>query len=79
MKYIVFDIKDLPTPIIFPEYVQHKTIKCLMPEYYKPLSAGFCQIDTQNKTVSVWGGSVSLDLKSDPDDTYWLTKLIFPE
>jgi hypothetical protein len=75
MKYVILDVGGIETPIIFPEHVPHDKF-CNM----KPVSAGFVKLYGDDKpmpsacccenaiTVSVYGESVGLKLKSRPID-----------
>lgn len=75
MKYVMFETKLGGTiqhvPIIFPAYLVHKKIvEALLPtlltlfETAKPVSAG----DWSPMSCKATGESVSLDLKSNPED-----------
>ena len=53
--------------IIFPAYLQHSKFK-----HFNPISAGFISIRTNEKhepDIYCYGESVSLNLKSDIEDT----------
>lgn len=56
--------------IIFPEVIEHKTFS-----YMNPVSAGFCYVE--DGKVNCFGNSVSLNLSSNPDDTFYATRQIF--
>ena len=58
--------------VIFPCIVNHSAFKHL-----KPISAGFCHVDTNNKVVHCYGESIGLSLKSDKEDTNRATMQIF--
>jgi hypothetical protein len=59
--------------VIFPEVIQHKKFKSFDVE-----SAGFCYVNGDKKTVECFGESVSLGLKSNPEeDSLTATKQIF--
>jgi hypothetical protein len=69
-KYI--KIKEYNGIIIFPCFVEHSSMRNL-----NPVSAGFCIVDAENKKVSCYGSSHSLNLKSDENDTKEATKQVF--
>jgi hypothetical protein len=73
-KYIVFDERKV---IVFPEMMEHAAIARKF-ENWKPTSAGFVSfgVDADGEVqLSGYGESVSLRLKSVPDDTHLLTRL----
>jgi hypothetical protein len=57
--------------IIFPEYYQHSNFK-----FMKPVSAGFINFYVKNNRIDVdcYGDSVSLDLKSNPEEDRLLAR-----
>jgi hypothetical protein len=66
MKYIIIKKDGYEQPIVFPTTIDHSYMaKCLG----KVVSAGFCSFgeDYSNgqKEVSVWGESVTLNIKPD--------------
>lgn len=69
-KYV--RIKEYNGIIIFPCFVEHSSMKSL-----NPISAGFCLVDAENKKVSCYGSSYSLNLESAEDDTKDATKQVF--
>jgi hypothetical protein len=69
-KYV--RIKEYNGIIIFPCFVEHLSMENL-----NPVSAGFCLVDADNKKVSCYGRSKSLNLKSDENDTKEATKQVF--
>jgi hypothetical protein len=70
-KYIRLGIFD--EIVIFPEVMQHKEFKSFNAE-----SARFCYVNGDKKTVECFGESVSLGLKSNPEeDSLTATKQIF--
>lgn len=70
-KYI--KLKEFNEIVIFPCVVNHSDFK-----YLKPVSAGFCHIDTTNNVVHCYGESIGLSLKSDKEeDTKRATLQIF--
>lgn len=71
MKYIVFEVPDLPpTPVIFPDHIAHSDISMTMrkEKAWLPVSAGFMgHIDAMGYFWAS-GESISLKLKSNPND-----------
>lgn len=65
MKYV--RIGEYNSIIIFPEIIQHSQF-----QKFSPKSAGFCYISPEK--VVCFGESISLNLKSDPEDTKFATK-----
>jgi hypothetical protein len=67
LKYVVVNSRGYKIPIIFPSLLEHSYFKL-----NNPTSAGFCFLNYDNKTekieATVYGESISLDLKSDPND-----------
>lgn len=49
--------------VIFPISIEHDTFK-----HFSPVSAGFCEIDGDNKKVICFGESFSLKLKCDKEN-----------
>lgn len=58
--------------IIFPEIIQHSDFMG-----WNVKSAGFCYINTDEKTVKCFGESISLGLKSDEQDSQLATRQLF--
>lgn len=59
--------------IMFPETIMHSDFK-----KFNPISAGFCHIRHDKKTVECYGESISLRLNSDPKkDSFEATCLHF--
>jgi hypothetical protein len=81
MKYVMFEspVEGI-FPIVFPEAIDHNLFVRSLAAVYpgiKPTSAGFCSIsDFSDHEVSVWGKSVTLNLQSQPDDAFFLKKLM---
>ena len=65
MKYIIVDDGGIEMPIVFPVFWNHS--KVAMGIRGIPLSAGFIKRDNTGR-LYVSGGSVSLNLKSRPED-----------
>lgn len=77
MKYIVLKWgEDDEFPIFFSDLMTHKDMHNLL--CCRPIvSAGFCQVlidNDGNRTVAAWGESVSLNIKSRPEDSELLTR-----
>jgi len=72
-KYIIFDLNEILYPMLLPgveHFIKHTEIKCPG----KPVSAGFFTIDGDDIFVS--GASVSLGLKSKPEDALLIKKFL---
>jgi len=81
LKYVVYDNSYV---VVFGEYAQHKDVGI---KYHTATSAGFFtmqEIDTPPNSkfccsrmieVNCYGESISLGLKSKPDDKFLLEKL----
>ena len=66
MKYVIIEVMDMEVPIIFSDFIDHTNFL-----HMKPISAGKCKVDIDlDKGVFyiVYGKSVSLKLKSRPED-----------
>jgi len=62
-KYVITEHGEI---IVFPELIQHSTFR-----NFNPISAGFIYFglnEDGNPTCSCYGDSVSLNLKSRPED-----------
>jgi len=70
LKYV--RTKEYNSIIIFPTLINHSEFKNL-----DIISAGFCYVNTT--TVECFGESVSLKLKSLPEDSEIATKHVFGE
>ena len=73
LKYIIILIGGLPLAVVFDPILSHREIA----GHFKALSAGFCCLDGDKAIV--WGGSVTLDIKSKPEDAEILSKFIQSE
>lgn len=71
-KYIVFQYQGLPTPVVFPSFIEHADVQI---KGAKPLSAGFCHIVDKNE-VYVSGKSLSLNLETAEGDAQLIAKLL---
>jgi len=67
-KYII--AKRFKEVVIFSDFIEHSRFRGL-----EPISAGFCYIG--HNEVNCFGESISLNLKSDQNDSYLATKQIF--
>nr|DAV64459.1 MAG TPA: hypothetical protein [Caudoviricetes sp.] len=67
MKYIVFeqDLTGLKMPVVFPDHITHSQIKI---EGSRPVSAGFCQVGTEEIVTIEPHKSDSLNLAPMPGD-----------
>ncbi len=71
LKYIKTSMGEI---IIFPISIEHDVFK----NSFNPISAGFCEIDGENKQVKCYGESFSLKLKCDDEnDSLQATKHCF--
>lgn len=73
-KYVMFeDMKGVEVPFLFPDYVTHKDFaRHMMSVGCTYVSAGFVDIDVDQflqPIYRVYGESISLDLKSRPEDS----------
>jgi hypothetical protein len=64
MKYIIFEMDGIDSPVIFPPWVHHKTIAHNLSG--KVISAGFIRMGEGSGRLYVWGQSKSLGVKSRP-------------
>ena len=69
-KYI--KLKDYNSFIIFPKIIEHSKFK-----YLNPISAGFCYLNENKLIAECYGESISLGIKSDSEDTKFLTRQIY--
>lgn len=68
-KYVITKNKEI---IVFPELLQHSDFK-----HFSPISAGFISIginEQGNPSCSCYGESISLGLKSNPEEDTELAK-----
>lgn len=64
--------EGIPLPVLFPEIVQHKDLAFqLEARFGSPTSAGF--VDHKGEA---YGQSVGLNLKSKPEDSIYIKKLL---
>jgi hypothetical protein len=68
-KYV--RLKELDSFIFFPEIIEHSTFKHL-----NPISAGFCYLNDDD-IVKCFGGSISLGIDSNSEDTILATKQVY--
>ena len=76
-KYIIFDNELIVYIIVFPDCLQHQNIALLFGDYNKPISAGF--ISLRDNKAQCYGESVSLKLKSRPEDSKLAQRQLFTE
>lgn len=75
-KYVMFDWGNSNVPILFPAHIGHDEIIKMVQSVYSgvtPMSAGFISHNHE-----VYGESHSTELKSKPEDSFWI-KLMFKE
>lgn len=71
LKYI--KLPEYNSIVIFPCVINHSSFR-----HKNPVSAGFCNIDTENEVVKCYGESIGLDLKSNQEeDTKLATIQVF--
>ena len=71
MKYVIIKVMDMEVPIIFSDFIDHTNFV-----HMKPISAGKCKVDIdpdEGVFYMVYGNSVSLKLKSRPEDAELIT------
>ena len=71
----MFNYKGIPTPVVFPDYVDHSDVKNGL--LGQPESAGFCAL-VNRKEVFTNGKSQSLNLNPAEDDKVFLSQLLSP-
>ena len=79
-KYIIIKISTFKTAILFEGVLSHDDF---LRSFSKDIivSAGFFQVVAKDKelSVSAYGKSVSLGLKSSPDDARYIKKVLVDE
>lgn len=70
-KYIIVEKHGIEVPIVFCPILSHDRVAGIR----KVFGAGFCVIDDLNKW-NVWGESISLKVKSRPEDAEILNRLL---
>lgn len=70
MKYVIISKMATPTPIVFPEYLDHSTFKD-----FRVISGGFCKL--VDGKVETYGESTTLHIKPDVNDAKFLQRFIF--
>lgn len=78
MKYVVFKINNLKTPILFSQTIKHSDINKFIKNEYadsEPISAGF--VTFQKGKPFCHGHSTSLNLKSEEEDSMIVEKNIY--
>jgi len=77
MKYIIFeDFAGHPAPILFPGRISHGEMRELVP-YSTVISAGY--VESAGQTLRVHGHSVSLGVRSRPEDLAVIAQHLSPE
>lgn len=88
MKYVMFDVDGIDVPVVFPEVIQHyqMVVNTIWGSKVTPVSAGkitmtvFKEFDHRRGVeetsieVQAYGESISLELKSRPEDSDILTR-----
>ena len=72
MKYIIVDNGQWDAPVIFDESTQHFTMAANTPGTV--IAAGFVRFTTDG--LECYGQSISLGIKSRPEDTKLINKMI---
>ncbi|KKM28124.1 hypothetical protein LCGC14_1567810 [marine sediment metagenome] len=75
MKYVMFDVDGIDVPVVFPEVIQHYqvVVNTIWGSKVTPVSAGKITLFAPLR-VEAHGESISLELKSRPEDSAILTK-----
>ncbi len=76
MKYIIVEDGNLEKAIVFDQLLNHSDVGR---GFHKVISAGFCSINSILGGVSVWGESVTLDMKSRKEDAELIKCVLFGE
>jgi hypothetical protein len=79
MKYIIVEdgqFLKLEKAIVFDRLLNHSDVGR---GFHKVISAGFCSINSAIRGVSVWGESVTLDMKSRKEDAELIKCVLFGE
>jgi hypothetical protein len=74
-KYIVFDLPESPTAVLFPPHITHAD----MARRFRPavaLSAGFVRWDGERQEFACYGRSDSLDIDPTDDDAFYVNRLL---
>ena len=74
-KYIIVESEGIRSAILFENVLSHKYIATNKVVY----SAGFFSVDTESKSISVWGKSTTLDISSKQEDKLLIERVVFPE
>lgn len=75
MKYIIYEINGIPSPVLFPDHIPHRNIAVALSGFYSRalVSAGFFTAD-----LGAHGQSESLNLSSREEDTPIITNFLRP-
>lgn len=74
-KYIVF---DNAYAIVFPDFLDHDAVGIRVAAIHRdePTSAGFISFNPDTELYTVYGESMSLNLKSNPTDAKLINRLL---
>jgi hypothetical protein len=75
-KYIIWDDGITKCAIVFNNHLTHQNMAFQL--NIKPISAGFVRITGDFDLVEAYGESVSLKLKSRPEDGAIIQRMLFP-
>ena len=76
-KYIIFRAGGMETPILFPATLQHRDVAEKFSEWkWESISAGFVDRDEASGKIRAFGESLTLMLKSRPEDTDLISVLL---
>jgi hypothetical protein len=73
LKYVMNNYLGVESPVVFPPMIKHTDRVDVT--FGQPFSAGFCVI--KDSKVECYGESISLNLKSRPEDSLILTEVFF--
>ena len=74
-KYIVFRTEGMETPILFPATLQHWDVAEKFSKW-ESLSAGFVGRNESSGEIRAFGESLTLGIKSRPEDTALISVLL---
>ena len=82
MKYVMFNIDGIEIPVVFPEMIQHHQVVAPVVLSWSvpatPVSAGkltvYTKLDDTTIVYEAHGESISLKLKSRPEDSGIITR-----
>lgn len=76
-KYIIWDDGVTECAMVFNNHIKH--VDMVFKLMVEPISAGFVQILSNPSDARAYGESVSLNLKSRPEDSDIIRRMLFPE